>query len=75
MAAEARQLAGGTGASVFERLGLPVDAPPEQLWSQAASAIRRWRQQAQQPGQPANQRQAAQVVLRSCEAILQELAS
>jgi hypothetical protein len=75
MAAEARRLAGGTGASVFERLGMPVDAPPDQLWSQAASAIRRWRQQAQQPGQPANQRQAAQVVLRSCEAILQELAS
>jgi hypothetical protein len=75
MAAEARQLAGGTGASVFERLGMPIDAAPDQLWSQAASAARRWRQQAQQPGQPADQRQAAQVVLRSCEAILQQLAS
>lgn len=74
LAAQARQLAGGSGASVFERLGMPLDARPDQLWSQAASAVRRWRDQAHQPGQPADQRQAAQVVLHSCEAILQQLA-
>jgi hypothetical protein len=73
MAVEARRLAGGAGASVFERLGLPAEAPSDQLWSQASSAAERWRQQAQQSPQPARPRQAAQVVLRSCEAILDEL--
>jgi 50S ribosome-binding GTPase len=73
MAVEARRLAGGAGASVSERLGLPAEAPPDQLWSQALSATDRWRRQAQQSGQSARPRQAAQVVLRSCEAILQEL--
>jgi hypothetical protein len=72
MAVEARRLAGGAGASVSERLGLPAEAPPDQLRSQAWSAEERWRRLSQSP-QSARPRQAAQVVQRSCEAILQEL--
>jgi hypothetical protein len=73
MAVEARQLAGGAGGSASERLGLPAEAPPAVLWEHAASAAERWRRQAQEPGRPAGERRAAQVVLRSCEAILQQL--
>jgi hypothetical protein len=73
LAVEARRLAGGVGGSMSERLGLPAEAPPDQLWSHAWSAAERWRRQSQQSPQPARPRQAAQVVLHSCEAILQEL--
>ncbi|MCA2217814.1 GTPase [Jidongwangia harbinensis] len=73
MAVEARRLAGGSGASMSERLGLPAEAPPEELWARAAAAAERWRRESQEPGRPTRERRTAQVVLRSCEAILQQL--
>ena len=71
LAVEARRLAGGDGPTVFERLGVPPETPPDQLWERADTAAGRWRREAHGAEPPA--RRAAQVVLRSCEAMLQEL--
>jgi hypothetical protein len=73
LAVEARRLAGGDGASASERLGLPAEAPLDHLRAEAVSAAERWRRQTQEPGLAARDRRAAQVVLRSCEAILLHL--
>ncbi|MEV4702796.1 GTPase domain-containing protein [Actinoplanes sp. NPDC049316] len=71
LAMEARRLAGGDGPTVFERLGVPPESPIEHLWEHAGAAAERWRHEAQQ-ADPAGRR-AAQVVLQSCEAMLQQL--
>jgi len=71
-AAEARRLAGGEGTSVFERLGLSAETPPDRLWSEADTKAERWRSQSRQ-AQSGRHRQSAQVVVRSCEAILHQL--
>lgn len=73
LATQARRLAGGDGATVYERLAVPTETPPDELWSQASAAAHQWRRHSQEPGQSGNRRQAAQVVLRSCEAILHQL--
>jgi hypothetical protein len=73
LAVEARRLAGGVGATPPERLGLPPEAPAADLRASAAAAAERWRREAQEPGRAARERHAAEVVLRSCEAILQQL--
>jgi hypothetical protein len=71
LAVEARRLAGGERPTVCERLGVPPETPPDHLWEGADSAPERWRREAHAAEPPA--RRAAQVVLRSCEAMLQEL--
>lgn len=73
LATQARRLAGGEGATVYERLAVPTETAPDELWSQAVAAAQQWRRHSQEPGLPGHQRQAAQVVLRSCEGILQQL--
>ncbi|WP_344223540.1 hypothetical protein [Paractinoplanes ferrugineus] len=72
LAVEARRLAGGAGTAHAERLGLPAEAPPEELWPAAVDAAGRWHEQTRVAG-TATGRRAAEVVLRSCTAILDDL--
>ncbi|PRY20815.1 GTPase domain-containing protein [Pseudosporangium ferrugineum] len=73
LAVEGRRLVGGEGGTLVERLGLPAEAPPDEIRAHAAAAADRWRVLAQQPDRTGQQMEAAQTVLRSCEAMLQQL--
>jgi hypothetical protein len=75
LAGQARRLTGAQGADPHERMGLPADAPVEDLWAQARAAAERWRAEPADRGFTPAQRQAAEVVVRSCEGILSRLAS
>lgn len=66
---EAVRLIGASGTSIPARLGTP-DAP----WAAAHHAARRWRAEADDPSNRRDRQYAATVVVRSCEAILTDLA-
>ncbi|GIJ25190.1 isoniazid-inducible protein iniC [Micromonospora qiuiae] len=72
---EARRLVGGDGDSPAARLGIAPDAQLAQLWEAAADARWRWQERAVDPALPLAQRRGAQVVARSCEGMLAELAA
>ncbi|GIE95543.1 hypothetical protein [Paractinoplanes rishiriensis] len=72
LAAEARRLAGGQGTAHAERLGVAAHASAEELWPAAEDAAVRWREQTT-AATTAGGRRAADVVLRSCTAILNDL--
>ena len=72
LALEARRLIGGDGGAHCERLGLDPLTPPEKLWPAAESAAARWHEQTTAAA-TAGGRRAAEVVLRSCTAILDDL--
>ncbi|MFF5291978.1 hypothetical protein [Paractinoplanes globisporus] len=72
LALEARRLIGGDGGAHCERLGLDPQTPPEKLWPAAESAAVRWHEQTTVAA-TAGGRRAAEVVLRSCTAILDAL--
>jgi hypothetical protein len=70
---QARRLTGAHGADPHERLGLPADAPAQDLWACARASAERWRAEPADRGFTPAQRQAAEVVVRSCEGILSRL--
>jgi hypothetical protein len=70
LAGQARRLAGGQGGGPHERLGLPADAPPDDVWTHAAAAVDRWRAERADRRFSRAQQGAAEVVVRSCEGIL-----
>ncbi|MFC7273004.1 hypothetical protein ACFQS1_03330 [Paractinoplanes rhizophilus] len=72
LAIEARRLAGGDGGAHCERLGLDPETPPERLWPAAENAAARWHALTTSAA-TAGGRRAAEVVLRSCTAILDDL--
>ncbi|MFI5889806.1 hypothetical protein ACIA5D_06755 [Actinoplanes sp. NPDC051513] len=72
LAVEARRLIGGEGGAHCERLGVEPQTPPERLWPAAERAAARWHEQTTGAG-TAGGRRAAEVVLRSCTAILDDL--
>jgi hypothetical protein len=72
LAVEARRLVGGDGGAHCERLGVDPQTPPERLWPAAESAAGRWHALTTAAG-TAGGRRAAEVVLRSCTAILDDL--
>ncbi|MFC7533971.1 hypothetical protein [Actinoplanes sp. GCM10030250] len=72
LAVEARRLIGGEGDAHCERLGMSPDSTAEQLWPAAENAAARWHEQTTAAA-TAGERRAAQVVLRSCTAILDDL--
>ncbi|RKN59196.1 hypothetical protein D7193_08210 [Micromonospora costi] len=74
LAAEARRLVGGDGVGLAARLGVEHDAGVQRLWEVAADAQWRWRDRAEDPLLRLAQRRGAQVVVRSCEGMLAELA-
>jgi hypothetical protein len=69
-ALDAKRLLGGSGTSVGERLGMPAEATVDDIWQAAHAASARWQEEARRPGQTAAQRRAAEIVIRSCDAIL-----
>ncbi|MFF5217380.1 hypothetical protein [Micromonospora sp. NPDC000442] len=75
LAAEARRLVGGDGDEPAARLGIAPDATLAWLWETAAEARWRWREHAEDPGLALPQRRGAQVVARSCEGLLADLAA
>jgi hypothetical protein len=72
-AIDAKQLLGGSGTSVGERLGMSPDASASDTWEAAHAAASRWREQAHGRMLLPAQRRAAEVVLRSCDMILARL--
>ncbi|OKI42327.1 dynamin family protein [Micromonospora sp. CB01531] len=74
LAAEAQRLVGGDGVGLAARLGVEHDATVQRLWEVAAEAQWRWRKRAEDPLLRLGQRRGAQVVVRSCEGMIAELA-
>jgi hypothetical protein len=74
--AEAHRLVGGNGDDVAARLGLEHQANDGELWALCSEALIRWQGLAEDPGFGFSlaQQRAAQVVVRSCEGLLAELA-
>jgi hypothetical protein len=70
VAEEAERLLGGTGSAAFARLGLPENAPREELHRAAFTALRRWQGQAENPMFGRRAADACRVVVRTCEGIL-----
>ncbi|MFG3706143.1 dynamin family protein [Micromonospora sp. NPDC047670] len=75
LAAEARRLVGGDGVGLAARLGVEHDATGQRLWEVASDAQWRWRRAAEDGTLRLAQRRGAQVVVRSCEGMLAELAA
>ncbi|GAB3838431.1 hypothetical protein GCM10029963_04500 [Micromonospora andamanensis] len=75
LAAEARRLLGGDGDDPAARLGIAPDATLAWLWETAAEARWRWRERSEDAGLALPQRRGAQVVARSCEGLLADLAA
>jgi hypothetical protein len=73
LTAEALRLIGGDGIATADRLGLPEDAPVEQVRSQALDYVLSWRTRSENPFTSRDTAEVCQTVLRSCEAILAQL--
>lgn len=69
-AAEAERLIGGAGTSVSRRLGLPDDAPADDIRRAATETLQRWRAMVGSPLLDRAAIEACQVVTRSCEALV-----
>jgi hypothetical protein len=73
LADEARRLVGGVGTSLVARLGLRSEASGADLHDALSDALRRWQEQAENHALGTGQRQAARVVVRSCEGMAARL--
>ena len=71
---EVDRLLGANGTSPNVRLGLPDDASTEDLRAALFDTIDRWRRRAESPMTNRDVADASQVIVRSCEGILQTLA-
>lgn len=69
-AEEAVRLLGAQGTAPADRLGLPADADPAELYDSGLDALRRWRHEAERPDRSHAERAAAHVVVRSAEGLL-----
>ncbi|MPZ82524.1 MAG: GTP-binding protein [Actinophytocola sp.] len=67
---EAEQLLGGTGSAPAVRLGLPEDAPHEELRRAAYAALRHWQAQAENPMFGRRAADACRTLVRTCEGVL-----
>ena len=70
LSAEANRLIGGQGVDLLARLGIDYEASEAEVRDAIGQTMHRWRDVAENPMLDASARQAAQVVLRSCEALL-----
>jgi hypothetical protein len=73
LSAEVERLTGGSGIDTATRLGLPRDAPAEELKASALSALQRWRTRAESPMTDRATAEVCRIVARSCEAALAEV--
>ncbi|NKQ53160.1 GTPase [Amycolatopsis sp. K13G38] len=67
---DAERLLGGAGADVPSRLGLPHDAGESLVRRAGEDQLRRWQRRAEHPASPRDVRDAARVLVRTCEGIL-----
>ena len=67
---EANRLIGGQGVDPLLRLGIDYEATNAEVQAAIAETVHRWRDIAENPMLDASARQAAQVVLRSCEGLM-----
>jgi dynamin family protein len=67
---EAERLLGESGAAAPTRLGLPVDAGPDDVRAAAMDALARWQDLAENPMVARSAADAARVVIRTCEGLL-----
>jgi hypothetical protein len=70
LAAQAERLVGGQGTEPAERLAVDYEASDGQLRDAAFDALGTWQTQAANPVLDTESRQAARIVVRSCEGIL-----
>jgi hypothetical protein len=70
LSTEANRLIGGQGVEAMVRLGIDYEATEGEVGEAIAQTVHRWRDIAENPMLDASARQAAQVVLRSCEGLL-----
>jgi serine/threonine-protein kinase len=71
---EVNCLLGAYGTSAAERVGLPPDAPVEEVRAALEHALERWQQQAESPMSSRARSDAARVLVRTCEGLLDGLA-
>jgi hypothetical protein len=74
LADEARRLVGGVGTGLAARLGFDREPTGPELHGAVSEALRRWQEQAENHALGTGQRQAARVVVRSCEGMVAQLA-
>ncbi len=70
LSTEANRLVGGQGTDPLTRLGIDYEATEVEVRQAIADIVHRWRDVAENPMLDASARQAAHVVLRSCEGLL-----
>ncbi|WP_214369542.1 ATP-binding protein [Pseudonocardia sp. H11422] len=66
----AEELLGASGPEPWARLGLATGAAPQEVARAAAVHLARWQQRASHPGSPKDVRDAAGVLVRTCEQLL-----
>ncbi|MBV8542967.1 MAG: hypothetical protein JO063_09775 [Pseudonocardiales bacterium] len=66
----AEELLGATGAEPRARLGLPADADADAVRRAAERQLARWRRCASHPGSTRAVRDAAEVLVQTCEELL-----
>ncbi len=71
--AEAERLLGGTGQQRYVRLGLESTASAQDIRAAATDAMTRWRRRAENPASTRPVADAARVIVRTCEGILNVL--
>jgi hypothetical protein len=74
LADEAHRLVGGYGTAIGSRLGFDREPSGSELHAALTDALRRWQEQAENHALGTGQRQAARVVVRSCEGMAAQLA-
>ena len=67
---EAETLLGQAGTDARSRLGLPAEAPDDELRPAAAAAARRWQRRGESPVADPDLRRVAAVLRRTCEGLL-----
>jgi Dynamin family len=70
---EVERLAGLVGASPHARLGLPVDAPLNEIRQALDDALTKWRRRGENPMSTQATVEASRVIVRTCEGLLLSL--
>jgi signal transduction histidine kinase len=71
----AEQLLGAAGSELTARLGLPADAEIAQLHQAAGQQLVRWQRRASHPASTRAVRDAAEVLVQTCERLLKQVGS
>lgn len=68
-AATLERLLGGTGGSIRNRLGVPLDTSAEEVRRSLFAALAQWRQRAENPVSSLDAKEASRVAVRTCEGL------